>query len=167
MEVAAMSDAPSPLQLTRHIDAPAEDVWELWTTPAGIESWWAPDGFTVSVSQLELAVGGTLVYTMTATGAEQVAFMEGAGLPLASESRKRFTDVGRPSRLAYATLADFIPGVEPYETMTWVTLEAAEAGTQVTMTIEPMHDDVWTERLVAGRENELANLAAVTARRSR
>ena len=30
-----------------------------------------------------------------------------------------------------------------------------------TMTMQPMHDDVWTERLVAGRTNELDNLAAV------
>jgi hypothetical protein len=29
------------------------------------------------------------------------------------------------------------------------------------MTMEPMHDDEWTARLVAGRENELANLARV------
>ena len=27
------------------------------------------------------------------------------------------------------------------------------------MTIEPMHDEEWTNRLVAGRENELDNLA--------
>jgi hypothetical protein len=34
------------------------------------------------------------------------------------------------------------------------------------MTVEPLHDAVWTERLVAGRENELDNLAAVLATRA-
>jgi hypothetical protein len=29
--------------------------------------------------------------------------------------------------------------------------------------MEPMHDDVWTERLVAGRTNELDNLERVIA----
>ena len=29
------------------------------------------------------------------------------------------------------------------------------------MTVERLHDEVWTQRLVAGRENELDNLAAV------
>jgi hypothetical protein len=29
------------------------------------------------------------------------------------------------------------------------------------MTVEEMHDDVWTERLLAGRANELENLAKV------
>jgi hypothetical protein len=27
------------------------------------------------------------------------------------------------------------------------------------MQVEPLHDDVWTERLLAGRANELENLA--------
>jgi uncharacterized protein YndB with AHSA1/START domain len=29
-------------------------IWERWTTPAGIESWWAPDGFSVEVCELDL-----------------------------------------------------------------------------------------------------------------
>jgi hypothetical protein len=35
----------------------------------------------------------------------------------------------------------------------------------VTMTVEPMHDQVWTERLLAGRTNELDNLARVVEQR--
>jgi hypothetical protein len=35
------------------------------------------------------------------------------------------------------------------------------------MTVDPMHDAEWTQRLVAGRENELDNLArTIEARRS-
>jgi len=33
------------------------------------------------------------------------------------------------------------------------------------MTVDPMHDDVWTQRLATGRENELANLAKVIDRK--
>ena len=29
------------------------------------------------------------------------------------------------------------------------------------MTIDPLHDEVWTSRIRAGRENELDNLARV------
>jgi hypothetical protein len=32
---------------------------------------------------------------------------------------------------------------------------------RVVMTVEPLHDEVWTQRLVMGRENELANLSKV------
>jgi hypothetical protein len=34
------------------------------------------------------------------------------------------------------------------------------------MTVEPLHDEVWTERLIAGRANELDNLATVIAQRA-
>jgi hypothetical protein len=108
--------------------------------------------------------GGELVYTMTATAPEQVEFMRGAGMPLTTESHKTFTDVDAPVRLAYSSLADFIPGVDPYEFMTTVELTPEDAGTKVVMTVDRMHDDVWTDRLVAGRENELANLGAVLGR---
>ncbi|WP_040812313.1 SRPBCC family protein [Nocardia concava] len=141
----------------------AQTIWDLWTTAAGIEKWWAPDGFTVHVDRLDLRPGGELVYTMTATAPEQIEFMRSVGMPLSTESRKTFTEVDGPNRLAYTSLADFIPGVEPYEFLTTVDLEPTDAGVRVVMTVDAMHDDVWTERLQQGRANELANLAAVVS----
>jgi uncharacterized protein YndB with AHSA1/START domain len=151
-------------RIERTYAASPETIWELWTTPAGIERWWAPDGFTTEVRSLELRPGGELVYSMTATAPEQVEFMRGAGMPLTTVSRKTFTEVEAPSRLAYRSLIDFVPGHEPYEHLTEVEIEGRGDGTVVVMTIEPMHDEVWTQRLVAGRENELDNLAAVVSR---
>lgn len=104
---------PEQHRIERTYPTTAENVWDLWTTPAGIESWWAPDGFTVEVEKLELERGGELVYTMTATALEQVEFMRNAGLPLTSTSRKRFTEVDRPQRLAYMSLVDFVPDTPP------------------------------------------------------
>ncbi len=95
---------------------------------------------------------------MTATGPEQVAFMERAGMPLSTRSHKEFTEVVEPTRLAYVSLVDFVPDHEPYEHLTVVTLERTAAGTDVVMECEPLHDEVWTERIVAGRANELDNL---------
>lgn len=150
------------IQIERTYPAAPEKIWELWTTAAGIESWWAPEGFAVRVDALEVWPGGTLTYTMTAVGPEQVAFMQGAGLPLSTTSNKTFTEVEPVRRLAYSTLADFIPGVEPYEFLTEVELRPADdGGTQVIMTADAMHDEEWTGRLAAGRANEMDNLAAV------
>jgi uncharacterized protein YndB with AHSA1/START domain len=134
-------------------------IWQLWTTAEGIESWWAPDGFEVTVETLELRPGGRLVYTMTATAPEQIAFMENAGLPLSTRSEKTFTEIDAPRRLAYDSLVDFVPGVEPYEFATIVDLEPAGDEVKVTMTVESMHDEEWTQRLLAGRANELDKLA--------
>jgi uncharacterized protein YndB with AHSA1/START domain len=152
------------LTLERTYPAAPEEIWELWTTARGIESWWAPEGFSVDVERLELEPGGTLLYAMEATGAAQVEFMENAGLPARTTSQKTFTTVDPPRRLGYRSLVDFVPGMPPYEFLTEVELSADGGGTRVVMTMEPLHDDEWTQRLVAGRENELDNLAQALER---
>jgi uncharacterized protein YndB with AHSA1/START domain len=152
---------PEQHRIERTYPATAENVWDLWTTPRGIESWWAPDGFTVEVEKLELERGGELVYTMTASGPDQVEFMRNAGLPLTTTSRKRFTDVEGPRRLAYMSLVDFVPDTPRYEFLTVVELEPANGDVQVSMTVDSRHDQVWTERVIAGRANELDNLATL------
>ena len=154
------------IRIERVYDDSAETIWKLWTTAEGIERWWAPDGFEVTVDTLELRPGGQLIYTMTATAPEQIAFMQGAGLPLSTQSQKTFTEIDAPRRLAYDSLVDFIPGVEPYEFATIVDLEPAGGTVKVTMTVEAMHDDEWTQRLLAGRANELDNLAQAVAQQT-
>ena len=69
-----------------------------------------------------------------------------------------------PTRIAYQSLVDFVPGVEPYQQLTVVDLTSSGGGVRVVMTMEPLHDEVWTQRLVMGRENELNNLARVIDR---
>ncbi len=146
-------------EIERTVRADRETVWRLWTTPDGVAQWWAPDGFRTDVDRLDLRVGGELVHTMTATAPEQVAFLEQNGLPLATTSRKTFLELDEPRHLAYGSTIDFVPGEAPYEHRTVVDLEEVEGGTHVRMQVEPLHDEVWTERLLAGRTNELENLA--------
>lgn len=155
------------ITIERTYRASPAQIWDLWTTGEGIEAWWAPDGFRVEVQELDLRPGGELLYTMTATAPEQVEFMRRAGMPVATQSRKTYTEVTPTRRIAYSSLADFIPGVEPYEFLTVVDVEPAGDGSHVVMTVGPMHDAEWTKRLVAGRENELDNLArTIEARQS-
>jgi len=151
----------TPIRIERTYSARPERVWELWTTPEGIERWWAPDGFEAKVAKLELEPGGELRHSLTAVSPEQVEFMQSAGLPLTTHARKRFTEIEPPRRLGYVSEVDFVPGVEPYEQLTTIDLVPDGEGVRVLMTVEPMHDDVWTERLVAGRQNELDNLGRV------
>lgn len=153
------------IRIERTYPTSAEEVWRLWTTPDGIESWWAPDGFKVQVRTLELRPGGQLIYTMTATAPEQVEFMRTAGMPLTTEARKTFTELAPPKRIAYRSLVDYVPGVEPYEHLTVIELSPTGDGVRVVMTTEPMHDEVWTRRLTMGRENELDNLGRVIDRK--
>ncbi|WP_433441121.1 SRPBCC family protein [Nonomuraea sp. CA-141351] len=158
--------SPKAARLERTYDAPAELIWELCTTAAGLEEWWAPDGFETRVSELELRPSGQLRYTMTATAPEQVAFMRNAGMPLSSELRKTFTEVAPPTRLAYLSRIDFVPGHEPYEHLTTIDIEVAGDRTNVVMTVDPLHDETWTQQHRAHRGDELDNLEAAIRRRT-
>jgi uncharacterized protein YndB with AHSA1/START domain len=153
------------LSLERTFDAAPEEVWELWTTKDGVEAWMGPDGFTVSVSEMNVRPGGVMVYAMTAVGAEQVEYMVKAGMPLVTVQNFRFLEVDPPRRLVYRDVADFVPGVEPYEVETVVELHAAGGRTRLVLTFDAMHDEHWTEMSRLGREMELRKLADLLAKR--
>jgi len=156
--------AAGTMTFTRTYVTPPERLWELWTTKPGIESWWGPDGFEVTVDELDLRAGGELRYTMTATGEPQIAFMQGAGLPLATTTSVSFTDVIPNQRLGFVTRADFIPGVGPYDVHTVVELVEDGDATDMTITVDTMHDADWTERSRMGEEGQLEKLDALLAK---
>lgn len=159
----APTTARAQFSIERTYAASIDEAWALWTTKAGIESWWGPEGFDVTVTSLDLRPGGQLVYLMTATAPEQVAFMKRAGMPLSTETRVTYTEVSSPGRLAYKTLADFVPDVTPYEVATVVELQATADGVKLTITFDAMHDDLWTERARAGHESQMRKLDALLA----
>jgi uncharacterized protein YndB with AHSA1/START domain len=160
MMVATTGTARAQFSLQRTYPASIDEAWALWTTKPGIESWWGPEGFEVTVTNLDLRPGGELVYRMTATAPEQVAFMKQAGMPLTTECKVTYTEVSPPHRLAYTTLTDFVPGVEPYHVATVVELKTTAGGVLATITFDAMHDDVWTQRARAGHESQLRKLDA-------
>jgi uncharacterized protein YndB with AHSA1/START domain len=158
---------PPPLEKTKQVRlersyaASIEDVWELWTTKEGIESWWGPDGFSVTVQKLELAPGGELLYAMTAVQPETVAYMKRANMPVTTNSRIVFSEVEPPRRLVYRHSVDFVPGVPPYDTGTVLELQTVDDRVLLVLTIDAMHDEEWTQRAVMGWESELGKLGKV------
>ncbi len=157
-----MSESARPtIAIQRHFHATVVELWDLWTTAEGIESWWGPEGFTVTVGHIDLRVAGGLTYTMTATAPDQIAFMADHGMPVATEVSITYTDVEPCLRLGFTTTADFVPGVQPYAVATAMTLEPGATGVTMEVTIDAMHDEEWTQRSVAGQESQLDRLAAV------
>ncbi len=147
------------VSIERTFNAAVEDVWELWTTKEGIESWWGPDGFTVKVRRLDFRLGGELLYAMTAIAPEQIEFLKKAGMPQTTESLVTYTEVEPLRRLGFRQMADFIPGVKPYDVETTVVLETSPQGVRMILTLDAMHDDHWTQLAVMGWESELDKLA--------
>lgn len=153
------------LTLERTFKASIDEVWELWTTKEGIESWWGPDGFSVEVEALDLRPGGDLIYAMSATGPEQMEYMTKAGMPLITQNRLIFKEVDPPRRLVYRNMVEFIPNVEPYEVETVLELQQVGDTVHLVISFDAMHDDQWTQMAVMGHESELGRLAALLSAR--
>ncbi len=135
-----------------------DDLWDLWTTKEGIESWWGPEGFKVKVHELALRVVGGIHYTMIAVAPEQIKFMKEAGMPLEHEARHTYTEIVPKRRLAQNHVIDFIPGVKPYQVSSVVEFNVNGPDVRMLLTLEAMHDEEWTERCRMGWESQLGKL---------
>lgn len=159
-----MTRTKQKIVIERSFEGTLADVWDLWTTKEGIESWWGPEGFSVTVRKLELRPKGELLYTMTATAEPQIAFMKQANMPISTDAKITYVEVLPRSVLRYTHLVDFVPGTTAYDVETRVDLEEVGQTVRLQLTLDAMHDDVWTGRMSAGWESELGKLAKVLAR---
>lgn len=153
------------ITMERTLDATLDEVWELWTTKDGIESWWGPEGFETTVAELDLRVGGRLVYAFTAVGPQQVEFMKQAGQPLTQHMKARYTLVQPKTAAAWQNLVEFIPGITPYEVETRFDLETRGKQVHMKVRFDAMHDEQFTKYAEMGWTEELGKLAKLLARR--
>ena len=50
--------ADRELIVSRVFDAPVELLWEVWTNPDHVKNWWGPNGFTNTISTMQVKPGG-------------------------------------------------------------------------------------------------------------
>jgi uncharacterized protein YndB with AHSA1/START domain len=101
--------------LTRVFDAPRELVWRAWTEPKHLAQWFGPRGFTSSVPELDVRVGGALRIVMHGPDGNDYP-MEGV-----------FRAVVAPERLVFSNIAVDKDGNHLLEGETTVILEAQGA----------------------------------------
>ncbi|NJD22334.1 MAG: polyketide cyclase [Melioribacter sp.] len=46
------------IKISRLLNAPIELVWHVWTNPDHIKNWWGPNGFSNTISKMEVKPGG-------------------------------------------------------------------------------------------------------------
>lgn len=165
MNAKAGSQSDRKIVIERIYPASIEEVWELWTTKEGIESWWGPDGFSVKVHELDLRAGGEMRYAMTAVDPAQMQFMQQAGMPLTTEAKLTYTEIVPLKSISYTHRADFIPDIEPYDVGNKMELFALQDQVRMVLTLDPMHSDEWTQRAVMGMESQLGKLSRIFANR--
>lgn len=129
-----MSDstpAKDAIVIERTFNAPIDLIWQMWTVPDHLKNWYGPQGFTVSVAEWELRVGGKRRVCMemqTPDGKMEIWTMG------------EFTELVPQERLAYTDIpadkdgnAMLING-ETLTTVVTVLLEAVDGRTKTTMT---------------------------------
>jgi uncharacterized protein YndB with AHSA1/START domain len=135
-----------------------EDVWDLWTTKDGFESWWGPQGFRTEVQAIEAHVGGSLQYDMIADSPEMIAAMKQMGQPISHPTRSRFSEVKFHERLVLTNVIDFLPGVEPYENDIAVDFTAMGDTIRMVVTLNPMHVPAFSKMQEEGFTSQLTKL---------
>ena len=155
---AAADTLSEKVVIERMYHARVEDLWELWTTKAGFESWWGPQGFRVDVHALEARAGGALEYDMIADAPDAIAAMKRVGQPLSHGTRGRFAEFEPLERLTLVHVIDFISGVDPYESTIEVDFHAAGDFARMVVTLHPHRDPHWTKMSVEGFRSQLTKL---------
>ncbi|HEX5191792.1 MAG TPA: SRPBCC family protein [Solirubrobacteraceae bacterium] len=91
--------------ITREFDAPRHLVYRAWTTPELVTRWWAGKRGEVTIAEIDLRVGGTWRYVMTAHGEFEVGF-HGVYWEIVENERIVSTEVfeGAPDAEAVNTL---------------------------------------------------------------
>jgi uncharacterized protein YndB with AHSA1/START domain len=144
--------------IERTYRARVDELWELWTTKAGFESWWGPEGFRVEVHRLEARTGGALEYDMIADSANAIAAMKQMGWQPSHNTRGWFAEFKPFERLKLVHLIDFIPGVEAYESTIEVDFYASSEDARMVVTVQPHRDPHWTRMSIEGFNSQLTKL---------
>lgn len=144
--------------IERSYRATVEELWALWTTKEGFESWWGPEGFRVEVRVLEARKDGALEYDMIADAPEAIAAMKGMGQPLSHDTRGTYTEFSPHERLNLVHEIDFVRDTEPYESLIEVSFSATGDHARMVVTLHPHLDPHWTKMSVLGFTSQLTKL---------
>jgi uncharacterized protein YndB with AHSA1/START domain len=144
--------------IERTYRASIQDVWDLWTTKEGFESWWGPQGFRADVHELDARVGGALRYDMVADTPEMIAAMKQMGQPPSHATHASFTVVVPRERLVIRNVIDFLPDVAAYESDIAVELFASGSSVRMVVTLDGMHSDEFTKMQQEGFTSQLTKL---------
>jgi uncharacterized protein YndB with AHSA1/START domain len=144
--------------IERSYRAELSDIWELWTTKEGFESWWGPQGFRVEVSEMDARVGGALRYEMIAATAEMVHAMKKMGQGPSHAVSSSFSELVPLKRLVLTSIIDFLPGVDADESQIIVEFSAEAGLSKMVVHLDTVHSEEMTKMQKEGFESQLTKL---------
>jgi len=93
--------------VSREFDAPADLLFDAWTTPDMVKRWWAGDRGQVVEAQIDLRIGGRWRWVMIANGGFEVAFSG------------EYREIDRPHRIVRTEVFEMFPDAEALSTVTF------------------------------------------------
>lgn len=144
--------------VVRTYRATLADVWNLWTTKEGFESWWGPQGFRAEVHELDARPGGALRYDMVAATPAMIEEMKKLGQPSSHGVKARFVELRPQERLVIRNVIDFLPGVAAYESDIEVDFVGEAGKVTMTVTLQGMHTEEMTGMQLEGFTSQLTKL---------
>jgi uncharacterized protein YndB with AHSA1/START domain len=145
----------------RSYEASVAELWWLWTTKEGFESWWGPQGFRVEVHRIEPRPGGALVYDMIAAGAQEIEFMKKTFNTTFHATHGSFVEVVPPKRLEIVHVIDFVPGLPAYENRMQVEFFAEGKMARMVIAVQEHLTPEWTQASLQGMQSQLNKVPAV------
>jgi uncharacterized protein YndB with AHSA1/START domain len=105
----ATVDTPSDttILIVRRFDAPLVRVFQCYTSPDLVRRWWSGDRGITTQADIDLRVGGSWRYVMTANGGFEVAF------------HGEYREVDPPHRLVHTEVFEGFPDGEALVTVTF------------------------------------------------
>ena len=153
-----MKPSGEKVVIERSYRASLQDVWDLWTTKDGFESWWGPVGFRADVAELDARVGGKLRYDMVASTPEMVAEMKKQGQSASHPVTAYFVELVPAQRLVIENVIDFLPGVPPYKSKITVELFDERGRVRMVVTLHGMHSPEFSQMQQEGFTSQLTKL---------
>ena len=105
------------LSIRREFDAPRALVWKMWTDPAHVAAWWAPEHFTTPVVRMDVRPDGDIHMVMRAP--------DGADYPFDG----RFVLLDEPERLVMRTWVNYADGTTWFEVEQTIRFEEVDGRT--------------------------------------
>lgn len=117
---------PSDTQIliTREFAAPRRHVWRAYTEPELIKRWWAGTHGTTVLAEVDLRVGGSWRYLMTANGGFEVGF------------HGEFKEIDAPERLVNTEAYEGIPDPDGNAALCTLTLTEKDGRTTFELLVE-------------------------------
>ncbi|MEJ7629054.1 MAG: SRPBCC family protein [Nocardioidaceae bacterium] len=115
--------------ITREFDAPKHLVYQAWTTPELIKRWWSGDRGEVTSIAVDLRVGGSWRYVMTANEGFEVAF------------HGEYREIVPDERLVSTEVFEGMPDGEALDTLTLVENDGRTAITLLVQHSSQEHRD--------------------------